>query len=186
MSESPTKQEAKADILFHPVRMRITLALVGREMTAQQIALQLADVPQATLYRHLNRLVAAGITRVVGERQVRGAAERTYALNEGAATLARATPEDHMRYFATFVATLLSDFGRYLKREHIDFAADGVGYRQIALYLSDEEMAKMAEALSNVLVDAARNTPAPGRQRRVFTTIVMPGADDADAGNAEN
>ena len=44
----------QADLLAHPVRLRIILALSqNEEMTAQQLGEALTDIPQATLYRHL-------------------------------------------------------------------------------------------------------------------------------------
>lgn len=73
---------------------------------------------------------------------MRGATERVYVLAERAAILAPAdlaiaTREDHLRYFTVFVAGLLTDFGRYLDANGADLLADGVGYRQVPLELSD-------------------------------------------------
>jgi DNA-binding transcriptional ArsR family regulator len=170
----------KADLLFHPVRMRIILTLAhGDTMTAQQLGLVLPDVPQATLYRHLNKLLHGGVLGVVEERPARGAIERVYALTVRGATLsatelANASREDQMRYFTTFVGTLLGDYARYLRREHIDLLHDGVGYRQVPLYLSDAELMNMSAAINAAIVPLLANGPEPDRQRRVLTTILMP------------
>ena len=51
----------KEDLLFHPVRLRIVLATAGRQVTAQQLAGELPDIPQATLYRNINMLTNGGI-----------------------------------------------------------------------------------------------------------------------------
>lgn len=186
--------ESKADLVLHPVRMRILHAFMGgiqgRQLTAQQLAEVLTDVPQATLYRHVNKLAKAGLLRVVEERQVRGATEKVYTLPLTAASiapdeLARLSHEDHMRLFATFVASLLGDFARYLERERVDYVADGVGYRQVGLYLSDEELQRFGIELSAVVLPALRNTPTPGRKRRMFTTILMP-VDDPVEGPAQS
>jgi DNA-binding transcriptional ArsR family regulator len=175
-----------AEKILHPVRMRIILALAhGRALTAQQLGAELSDVAQATLYRHLNRLLAAGVLRVQEERQVRGATERVYALRtemiDASYDVLRASREDNMRYFTMFVAGLLGAFARYLRRDHVDFAADGVGYSQEVLYLNDEEFGRLAAALNTVIVPALANGPAPDRRRRIFTTIVMPGDEEPDA-----
>lgn len=72
--------------MLHPVRLRILQAFRGRSaMTARELAERLADVPQATLYRHLGALTDGGVLRVVEERRVRGAVERVFALPEEAA-----------------------------------------------------------------------------------------------------
>lgn len=187
--ERRTVQPSKPDLILHPIRLRIILALArGRPLTAQELGAALLDVPQATLYRHLNRLHRAGVLSVVEERPVRGAVERVYALREESVDLspdlANASREDHMRYFTTFVASLLGEFARYLHRDQrdtIDLAADGVGYRQVALYLSDEELVRMAAALNAALLPLLTNAPAPGRRRRILTTILMPAPEPPDA-----
>ena len=145
--------ENPLDVVLHPVRMRILMALAGRELSALQIAEELGDVAQATLYRHLGRLHRAGVLTVTSERQVRGTVEKIYGVNEeysGASPerLAEVSPEDHQSYFATFVASLLDDFARYARgAEHLDLLADGVGYRKLPLELSDEELRELARGL---------------------------------------
>jgi len=54
----------KADLILHPVRMRMIIVLSGRQLTPKQLATELKDVASATLYHHLNLLTEAGITRV--------------------------------------------------------------------------------------------------------------------------
>lgn len=179
---------SKPDLILHPVRMRLILALAHRQpLSAQQLAEALPDVPQATLYRHLNRLYRAGIFAVVAERQVRGAVEKVYAfspesVNVTQTDLASASRDDHMRYFATFLASLMDEFARYLQQETINYEADGVGYRQVPLYLSDEEFKQMSGAFNAALLPLLANRPAPGRRRRILTSIVMPASDAAEAG----
>ena len=72
---------ASADLLLHPVRLRIVKAFLGeRALTTGQLAEELEDVPSGSLYRHVALLVKAGVLQVVAERRVRGAVERTYML----------------------------------------------------------------------------------------------------------
>lgn len=171
---------AKIDLLLHPVRMRLIQAAIGASgLTANDFGRRLPDVPPATLYRHLNTLVEAGVLAVVDERKVRGAVEKRYALQPAGLEvtpedLAKATPEDHLRYFTTFVAGLLGSFSRYLKGGDIDFVRDGVGYRQVTLQLSDAELMTLAGELSAVVLRSIANQPDPNRRARVFTTIVIP------------
>ncbi len=178
-----------ADAILHPVRMRIILRLAagmsGRQMTAQQIQNELADVSHASLYRHLARLVEADVVEVVNERPVRGTVERVYALRQTGAHLepedvAGFSREEHMRYFATFVAGLLGDFARYLERPKIDMAADNAGYQQTPLYLSDAEVAKLIQDFSAVMLPVLHNQPSPGRTLRLLTTIMIPADDPAE------
>jgi DNA-binding transcriptional ArsR family regulator len=183
------------DLILHPVRMRLIVALgAGTPMTAAQLQVQMADVPPATLYRHLNALARGGIVAVADEsgsrptkRRTRGALERRFVLHPGAASLgpadlAAATPDDHLRWFASFLASLLGAFSRYVAAGTPDLARDGVGYREVVLQLSDGELAQMSVALNGALMPFVANIPAEGRTARLFATILLP-AGPAPAGH---
>jgi DNA-binding transcriptional ArsR family regulator len=171
---------SRADLILHPVRMRLLVTLARRELTARQLGELLPDIPQATLYHQLGILTRAGMLRVVSERRVRGAMEKRYALAVehaalSPAELAGASRDDHLRYFTMFVSSLLADFARYLRQDGpIDLFADGAGYRATPFYLSDEELAQAAAAVSQALLPYLNNQPAPQRRRRLFATIVIP------------
>ena len=82
---------------------------------------------------------------------------------------------DHFRYFATFVGTLLGDFATYLDTNDCDLTTDRVGYRQVPLWLTDDELDSMVMEISRAVQKQTGNKPSPGRRRRVLNTIVMPG-----------
>ena len=174
---------ATADLLLHPVRLRVVQALLdGRTLTTSQIREHVPDVSTATLYRHVGVLADAGVLEVVDEQRVRGAVERTYRLQVTAAdvdadALAAMTPEDHRRAFTAFIAGLLGEFDRYLDRGRPDLAADGVSYRQAALWLSDEELHELLGEVRAAVGARVANGPAPGRTRRLLSTVLMPAAD---------
>lgn len=169
-----------ADLLLHPVRLRVLqLLLGGEEMTTSEIAARLPDVPTASLYRHIARLADAEVLRVVRERAVRGTSERTYAVDLAAThvgpdAVRRMTPEDHRRAFTAFVAGLLGQFERYLEREEIDSAEDRISYRQAVLWLSDEELDEMVAELRTTITRRLDNRSAAGRTRRTLATILLP------------
>jgi Helix-turn-helix domain len=176
---------ATADLLLHPVRLRIVEAFLGdRALTTSVLAAELADVPPASLYRHVARLVDAGVLAVVAERRVRGALERTYVLRLTAATVgldevAAMSADDHRQAFMAFVAGLLGDFDRYLARGDTDLLRDGVGYRMAGLWLDDAEHAELLRELTRVLQPKLANPPGPGRKRRILGYVLMPGSESA-------
>src|SRR3954468_141820 len=138
---------ATADLLLHPVRMRILQTLFDADpMTTAQLRERLLDIAPATMYRHIAVLADAGVLEVVSEKRVRGTVERSYRVRPEQAVVdpaARAamTREDHQRAFTTFVASLLGDFDRYLKHDNVDPVADGVVYRQAGGWLTGAEFA---------------------------------------------
>lgn len=171
---------SQADLLLHPVRLRVLQQLLGgEELTTGELAARLPEVPTATLYRHVARLADAGVLTVVRERAARGTAERTYAVDlaaaqVGADELGAMSREEHLRAFTAFTAGLLGQFERYLEREEVDPAQDGVGYRQAALWLSDTELDELVGELRAVVTRRMDNRPAPGRTRRTLTTVLLP------------
>ena len=170
-----------ADLLLHPVRLRVVQAFLGdRAMTTSDLKGELADVPPASLYRHVARLVDAGVLAVVAERRVRGAVERTYMLRVSAASigpdeLAGMSADDHRQAFMAFVAGLLGDADRYLARGDIDPVRDGAGYRLAGMWLDDDEYAELLRDLVRVLQPRVAKPPGPGRKRRILATVLLPG-----------
>ncbi|WP_229068839.1 helix-turn-helix domain-containing protein [Actinoplanes sp. DH11] len=186
----------RLDVALHPVRIRILRAVAGARLTTHDLVALLPDVPHATLYRHVSTLVDAGLMEVVEQRRVRGAVERVYALpaqgvTPDAAALGSATPADHARWFTAFVSGLLSEFSRYLARDEVDVAADGAGYQQVVLHLTDAELAKLSADLNQVIGPLLGNEPGAGRVPRLLATVLVPtdplprpAPDDATEGNA--
>lgn len=169
-----------ADLLLHPVRLRVVQAFLGgRELTTSQLRHALSDVPPATIYRQVATLVEGSVLMVLSERKIRGAVERTYRLNEGNANISadeasRMDADAHRRAFMTFIAGLLGDFDRYLDQDNFDLMRDGVGYRQLALHLTDGELAELVADLSKVLMPRMDLPPSSKRVRRLLSTILMP------------
>ncbi|MEV4893650.1 helix-turn-helix domain-containing protein [Nonomuraea sp. NPDC055795] len=171
--------ERWAELALHPVRIRILAAIAGARRTASDLAGLLPDVPQATLYRQISTLAKAGLVDVVEERKVGGATERVYALPKEGLTptpeaLAAASRQEHARYFTAFVSTLLSEFSRYLSKEHIDLVADGVGYQQLVLHLDEEEFVRFAQGFAELVRPLLANEPGGDRTPRMLATILLP------------
>lgn len=174
---------ASADVLLHPVRLRILRAFLGdRALTVSQLGDEISDVSAASLYRHVAVLTKAGVLHVVAERRVRAVVERTYMLRPQAAQIqpdeaAAMTPEQHLGAFMAYAAGMIGDAERYLMTGNPDPVRDGASYRMAALWLSDAEFAELARDLSHVLQPRLAIPPAPNRRRRVLYTTVLPAAE---------
>ena len=79
IKDAAMPQLTAVDVLMHPVRMRIMVALAGQQLTAQQLMTLLPDIAQATLYRHLSVLTEQQVLEVVEERPVRGTVDEAHA-----------------------------------------------------------------------------------------------------------
>ncbi|MEX1294862.1 MAG: helix-turn-helix domain-containing protein [Candidatus Limnocylindrales bacterium] len=183
MSESP------AEILLHPVRLRIVLAFGSERLTTAQLADRLPDIAHATLYRQVAALAEAGMLEVVAERQVRGGVERTYALAPDGGRLspdvaAEMTPDELLRGFVVFAGTLVDSVGRYLEHPSADPAHDPFSFRQAALWLDDDERADLIERLRAAIAPYLANGPSAERERLLLNTVVVP--DRSSTGQAED
>jgi Helix-turn-helix domain len=170
-----------ADLLLHPVRLRILQAFLGdRALTTSQLSAELSDVPAASLYRHVARLVAGGVLQVVAERRVRGAVERTYVLRQVASRvrvdeIAAMSTEELRAMFMAFIAGLLGDIDRYLGRGQPDLLRDGVTFGIEGLWLTDAELTGLMRELYIVLDGRRAHLPGQGRRRRLLASMLLPG-----------
>lgn len=174
--------DPKADIILHPIRMRLIQCFVaGAPLTAQQLQERLPDIPQATLYRHVKKLHEAGILVITEERPNRGTVEKVYALPEhgadiSAEELRKASPDDHLTYFMKFASHLIGQYGRYVQLPDMDVVRDGVSYRQATLHLSDEEHHALLHSIRELLTDAMKKESTVERRPRLYSTVVFPEA----------
>ena len=182
---------ASADLLLHPVRLRIVKAFLGdRALTTTQLAAELAEVPAGSLYRHVSLLTKAGVLQVVAERRIRGAVERTYTLRLHAARIGPAeaaamTRDEHAQAFMHFVAGLLADFDRYLDAGPPDLLRDGVSYSGAAMWLTDREFADFMRDVATVVSPRLANAPTRARRRRMAFSVFLPAPEQPPARQLE-
>ena len=168
------------ELLAHPVRLRIVHAMRGgRQFTTSELCGRISDVSKATVYRHVEHLVAAGVLETAEEYRVRGAVERRYRLRDDRAAV---TPEmleslsldDYRRGFATAMSILLAEFSAYLDRDGADPAADLVGFRQHTLWLDPSDVPAFIAELRAVIAPRLAAEPGPGRARYLLSPILFP------------
>jgi len=169
----------KEDLLLHPVRLRIILAAAGRQVTAQQLADELPDIPQATLYRNINTLAAGGILVVVRERRVHNTIEKTYALPDKSPMLTvedlkEAQPEDYIRLFTQYLGLLQGYYVRYIRKGNVDVVRDNVLFQAFPIYLSRAEAQELGQAIRAALLPYLKNGPSPERQRSIIGLMSLP------------
>ena len=171
--------QSRYDIILHPVRLRILHALEGnRRMTLRQLEGRLGDVSRDTLASQVDVLIESGMLVVAtdGPEPVYHAGETIIPDYEKH----RATPADHLRYFTTFVAGLISSFSQYTKRPDADIVRDRVAYRQRTLYLTDSELATLLDDIERRFDEEDDDASNPDRKPHVLTWIVLPEARSGD------
>ena len=86
-----------------------------------------------------------------------------------------------MRYFTTFVGSLLTGFERYRPRPWSRTPECGNGlerllYEQIPLWLTDDELADAAVRWTELLEPLRANGPTGGRRRMLLSLTMFPDA----------
>jgi DNA-binding transcriptional ArsR family regulator len=177
-------KETTVDVILHPVRMRIIQFLINQQLSAQQLKEMLPDIPQASLYRNIKKLVEAEVIHIVDEIPVRGTVEKVYSIQDpkagviGPEEINNLPKDGKMGLFIKYMANLMGEFERYVNQENVDFLADGVSFRQGSIYLSDEEFTEYIKELSTVYARFFHNQPDENRRRRTVATIIIPEPKD--------
>jgi DNA-binding transcriptional ArsR family regulator len=177
---------AAVRVLANPVAYRV-LATIGARgpQTTGGLGRLLRGVPTSSLYRQLARLREAGVLQVTGERQARGAVERTYALASSAAggfaqhELA-AVPVSHRRaLLRNFLATLVADTSRYIESRALARSRPPMNAGLFACRLTESEYLDVAREVNAVLA-RSRATAAggPDAERRNFYFVAIPEVAD--------
>ena len=162
-----------SDVITNPIRMKIMQLLQIRgEATTKQICEELREIPQPTLYRHINYLLKEEILVVKSERKVRGSLERLLALNE--ARFAENPDIADTAY--QFLMALCGSFQRYSDKENADPAADMLSLRTYMLTLTDESYADFFAELRQVIEKYSK--PEEGGKSRSFSVISAPVAEE--------
>jgi DNA-binding transcriptional ArsR family regulator len=168
------------DLIAHPIRLRIVHALSGgRALTTRELCARVHDIPKASAYRHVALLADAGVLEVESEQRIRGAMERRFQLRReraviDAKTAASLSPEQHRRGFAAAMASLIGEFNAYLDQPKADPAADAVGYRQHAIWLTPGERDALIGGMRAAIVPHLGNGPDPGRALHLLSPILFP------------
>ena len=170
----------KSDLILHPIRLRLMTELASRRMTAQQLAQALPDIPQASLYRHINILLEGGAFQIVAEQVANGAIERTLAVAVGQERLSieeaqAMTTAEHIHAFNVFAASLIEAFSRYMAgADAAHFGQDGVSYNRAVIYLDEQERAEFQQAVMAVVGKVMDKGPGAGRKRYTLASVVIP------------
>lgn len=168
------------ECITNPVKCKLLMEIYSRERaTAKHLSDTLGDIPQATLYRNLKKMLNDGILQVVEETQVRGTVERTYALafdfnSDFEGILAENSGILYMQVFMKYILGFAKTFREYCKSPNIDIKKDMSGFSLSHLYLTDEELTELMKKISSAIHAVEKNEPKEGRKLRTLGVIVTP------------
>lgn len=168
------------DCITNPVRCKLLLEIHKQgKATAKHLSDLYKDIPQATLYRHLKKMLNSGILEVVDETQVRGTLEKTYALafninNQMETMLEENSGELYLQYFMQYIMGFAKQFQQYCQSPDINIKEDMTGFSLSPLYLSDEELTALVTNISQIIGSVKNNEPKADRKLRTIGIIISP------------
>jgi len=168
------------DCITNPVKCKLLLEIYSKgKATAKHLADTYNDIPQATLYRHIKKMLSDGILQVVEETQVRGTVEKTYALaydiNSNMETMVEENSgELYMQYFIQYIFGFAKQFQEYCQSPNINIKKDMTGFSLSPLYLSDDELTSLVTSISKIINTVKNNEPNSERKLRTIGVIVSP------------
>ncbi|MGG4467596.1 helix-turn-helix domain-containing protein [Paenibacillus alvei] len=173
----------KADALIHPVRIKISQALMRsgeNGLTPLEMVKMIKDVPQATLYRHIQVLLDAGIIRIVKEKKVRSVVEKYYALNGEDAKLSpsewkETSKDDKITYFSYYQLFLLNQYQSYLTKSEENGNAEDPTFSFVEMKLDTQTFHGFQQELNELMVkyyNTSLNNDNSEPTRTVAVTII--------------
>ena len=150
--------------------------------TTKELAQTNENIPQATLYRYLKKMVEAGILEVVEERPVRNVKEKVYGVAiyfeaEIERMVDDSSGQGYLSLFQQFCNGLISEFQAYTARENIDIERDGSGFFTVPFYATLEELEELGHKIQALLEPYHEREAAPGRQMRNIALVLTPPAE---------
>ncbi|MEH7454147.1 helix-turn-helix domain-containing protein [Gottfriedia acidiceleris] len=150
----------KTEIIMHPVRMKICQALMRNKengITPLEMIKIIKDVPQATLYRHIQIMVDSNIIRVIKEKKVKSVSEKYYVLNEEEARLDQkewkeASIKEKLNYISSYQLLLMTQYQNYLnKLEEQNRKEDGATFSVVELKINEEHFFLFQNELNELM-----------------------------------
>ncbi len=136
--------------------MRVVVALGAEDLTTRQIHEKMPDVPQASLYRAVSQLDAAGMIEVVKSERRGGAMERTYrmALDNRPLSdedISSTSTEEVLGVVQTLADMVVTSSGRYLADAGASWSSSRLTVRHYPMWLTDDERAELSKDLLDLL-----------------------------------
>ena len=175
--------EKLMEYLTNPTKNKLVIEVMSKgKVTAKELAAINKDLPQATLYRYLKKMVEDGILVVAEERKVRNVTEKTYAMGIDFEAyvqemIAENSGEAYLGIFQQFSVGLLKEFSAYSKRDDIDIRNDGSGFRVASIYATVEELETLSKSIWELIAPYRDRKPTAQQKSRSVAVIFTPPKD---------
>lgn len=169
------------DLVFHPIRIRVLTTLSGRQMTTKDLAKELPDVSQPSLYRHIGLLIDAKMIRVVKEERIRGSVLRYLEVNSATdmkLDLKQVPIEHRIEYFARYLLLMLQTYTKTLRSGKVDPATTPMPFMGVPLNLTDHELRELFQLVADFIQPRMEVLESDDRRRFFMSFMAIPEVRD--------
>ncbi len=165
------------DLIFHPVRIRVLTTLSGRQLTIKDLAKEMPDVSQPSLYRHVGLLIEAKMIKVIKEERIRGSILRYLELNTAAdmkLDLKTVPVEHRIEYFARYLLLMLQSYTKTLRSGKVDVSTTPMPFMGVPLNLTDAELKELFGLVVNFVQDKMEVLESDDSRRFLISFMAIP------------
>ena len=167
------------ECLTNPIKNKLLMAVKEQGLaTTKELAKKLPDIPQATLYRYLKRMVEDGLLEVARENRIRNVTEKVYTLAIDYDLEIEKMNEDttgrlYVARFRQFVGGLVEEFDKNTPKDNEKAVYDGSGFFIHPFYATYDEVKELLQKIKEV-IKPYEVRASPDRELRSVATIFMP------------
>lgn len=166
-----------------PLNSKLLIEIYERkQVTTADLLKKFSDISQATLYRHLKKMLNDDVIKVVEENPIRGTVEKVYALNYDINASWKNMRDSNdsqklMQYINYSLLGILKEFQEYTAKEDIDIKGDGTGIIIAPIYATFEELNCARNKFFEILNELESNKPQGERKLYNICTVITPPKD---------
>ena len=165
-------------VLTDPVSNRILQMIrVRKKMTISDILSENTNLPRATVYRKIEKMLDVGAIEIVDSHKVRGQTENVYAIK----TIYIANPENNEDSFKMVTISLmqiLDQYDRYFKSENADVNKDKLFLLNYAISLSDKDFSEMMSGIFKIVDKYQKKKSSSDAKLRNLYLLSVPGGEN--------
>ncbi len=165
-------------VLTDPVSNRILQMIrVHEKMTISDILSDNTQIPRATIYRKVEKMLDVGAIEIVDSHKVRGQTENVYAIKE----MYIANPEadeDSMKIVTISIMQILDQYTRYFQGGNADVNRDKLFLLNYAISLSDKDFSAMMNDIFKIVDKYQKKKSTPDAKLRSLYLLSAPGGEN--------
>lgn len=161
-------------VLTDPVSNRILQMIrIKKTMTITEILAESPDIPRATVYRKIDKMLAVGAIYIADTNKVRGQTEHVYAIKEMYIT--PDSKEDSVKIVTISLMQILDLYHRYFQSDDADVNRDKLFLLNYSIALNDADFSEMMHAIFEIVDSYQKKQKGKDARTRNLFLLSAPG-----------